>query len=166
MFYRTTVKKYMKKTANLILIILITANCVTYGQLAVGYNTDGNTLSLSINPAGKFWGELRINTKAYNQASWSYSDRGIPQVYFIANIFTSQNVTLYAGAGAGMNILSKDNEKWTSVNIPVGLKTNPFSKLSHLYLFAEYNPMLITKDELPVIHTVSLGFRFIFSKKE
>jgi hypothetical protein len=156
----------MKKVKYLILIILITVNCISYGQLAVGYSTDGNTLSLSINPSKKFWGELRVNTKAYKEAAWSYSDRGITQAYMMVTLFSTNNISFYSGGGAGVNLLSKGNDKWFSLNVPLGLKMNPFSKFPNLYLFGEYDPMIIPKDEVPVIHCISAGFKFLLSRKE
>jgi hypothetical protein len=156
----------MKNLKYLILIILITVNCVTHGQLAVGYNTDGNTLSLSINPSKKLWGEIRVNTKAYKEASWSYSDRGITQAYMMVSLFSVNNISLYTGCGAGVNILSKGNDKWFSLNVPIGLKLNPFSKFPNLYLFGEYDPMIIPKDDVPVIHCISAGIKFLLSRKE
>jgi hypothetical protein len=138
----------------------------TFGQLAVGYNTDGNTLSLSTNPGRRLCGEFRINTKAYNQADWSYSDRGITQVYMLVTIFSSTNVSLYTGGGLGVNLLSEGNDKWLSVNVPIGLRMNPFSKLPDLFLIGEYNPMVIISDDVPIIHCISLGFRYILSKRE
>jgi hypothetical protein len=138
----------------------------TYGQMAIGYSTDGNTLALSTNPLKKLWGEFRVNTKAYNQADWSYNDQGITQVYLLVNLFPSKNVSLYFGGGLGVNSLSEGNEKWLSVNIPIGLKMNPFAALPNLFLIGEYNPMIITSDDIPIIHCISLGFRYILSKKE
>ena len=156
----------MKKLITVTTIILFTLTVSSYGQLAVGYNTDGNTLCLSTNPLHKLWGEFRVNTKFYNQAGWSYNDRGITQVYMLVNIFTSKNVSLYSCGGLGMNLLSKDEEKWVSINVPVGLRMNPFSALPDLYLVGEYNPMIIAVDKIPVIHTVSLGFRYILNRKQ
>ncbi|MEI8226343.1 MAG: hypothetical protein WCG82_10495, partial [Bacteroidota bacterium] len=133
----------MKKIITVSAIILFTITVSSYGQLAVGYNTDGNTLCLSTNPLHKFWSEFRVNTNSYNQASWSYNDRGITQVYMMVKIFTANNVNLYSGGGLGMNLLSNDEEKWVSVNVPVGLRINPFTALPDLYLVGEYNPMII-----------------------
>jgi hypothetical protein len=156
----------MKKTSILIFVLLLSATYSVFGQLAVGYGTDGNTLSLSTNPSNKFWGEFSVNTKSYNQASWSYNDKGITQAYLLVNLFTSEKVSLYSGAGAGINLLSKESEKWVSVNVPVGLKVNPFASFPNLFLTGEYNPMIITADGIPVIHCVSLGFKYVLSKKE
>jgi len=156
----------MKKLSTVILIFLFLLTFSTYGQLAIGYNTDGNTLCLSTNPLKKFCGEFRVNTKAYNQADWSYSDRGITQAYLLVTIFSSKNVTLYSGGGLGVNFLSEGSDKWLSVNIPLGLKMNPFSTLPDLFIVGEYDPMIITKDDIPIIHCVSIGFRYILSKKE
>jgi len=153
------------KHASLIVLIFIAMTLPVSGQLAVGYNTDGNTLSLSYSPFNKFWGEVRVNTSSYNQASWLYSDRGITQAYFMMKLFNMTNACLYAGAGPGVNLLS-DEEKWFSVNIPAGIAVNPFSKLSNLYITGEYNPMIVISEGVPVIHSVSLGLRFLLVKAE
>ena len=156
----------MKKSLILIFLLLIAISSSTIGQMAVGYGTDGNTLSLSSNPSHKLWGEFRVSTKSYNQADWSYNDRGITQLYMLSNIFTSGKASLYGGLGFGANLLSKGNDIWISVNIPVGLKMNPFASLPDMFLFGEYTPMIITNDGPPVIHCMSVGFRYILSKKE
>jgi len=156
----------MKKTATVFAILLVSLTFSSYGQLAIGYNTDGNTLSLSTNPLHKFWGEFRVNTKTYNQAGWSYNDLGITQAYLLVTIFSSKNVSLYSGGGLGVNLLSEGNDKWLSVNVPLGLKMNPFTSLPDLFLIGEYNPMIITSDDIPIIHCVSLGFRYILNKKQ
>lgn len=156
----------MKKFKTVVLILLFSLTFSTYGQLAVGYHTDGNTLCLSTNPLNKFWGEFRVNTKDYNQAGWSYNDRGITQAYMIVAVFSSKNVSLYSGGGIGVNLLSEGNDKWISVNVPVGLRMNPFTVLPDFYLVGEYNPMIIAVDNIPVIHCVSLGFRYILNKKQ
>jgi hypothetical protein len=156
----------MKKSTTIISLLLFLISFSATGQMAVGYGTDGNTLSLSSNPTHKLWGEIRVSTKSYNQADWSYSDRGITQVYMLSNIFTSGKANLYAGLGFGANLLSRGNDIWISVNIPVGLKMNPFASLPDLFLFGEYTPMIIAKEGPPVIHCMSVGFRYILSKKE
>ena len=156
----------MKKTTTLILILLFMLTFSAFGQLAIGYNTDGNTLSLSTNPLNKLWGEFRVNTKSYNQAGWSYNDRGITQIYLLAKIFSSTNVCLYTGGGLGVNLLSEGNDKWLSLNVPVGLRMNPFSKLPDLFLIGEYDPMIIPSEGIPVIHSISFGFRYRLTKGE
>ncbi|MBW6501670.1 MAG: hypothetical protein K0B05_09780 [Bacteroidales bacterium] len=153
----------MKKIT--ILSLIVFASFVTsVAQVAVGYNTDGNTLTLSTNPENRLWGEFRVNTKAYNHAGWSYNDRGITQVYLLTPLFQAKGVTLYAGGGLGVNLLSKDENKWVSINIPAGLKTNPFDKLPGLYLFGEYDPMIVVAEGVPVIHCLSAGFRVVLRK--
>lgn len=155
----------MKKMFLVTAILLILFDVSSYAQMAIGYNTDGNTLSLSTNPLKRLYGEFRINTKSYNQAGWSYNDRGITQAYIIVNIFTAKNAILYSGGGLGINLLS-DDSKWVSTNIPVGLRMNPFKELPDLYLLGEYTPMIIVSDKIPVIHCISAGFRFMLNKKE
>lgn len=156
----------MKKSSIVVFLLFFAMAFSANGQIAVGFGTDGNTLSLSSNPTHKLWGEIRVCTKSYNQADWSYSDRGITQVYMLSNIFASGKASLYAGLGVGANLLTKGNDIWISVNIPVGLKINPFASLPDLYLFGEYTPMIIAKEGPPVIHCMSVGFRYILSKRE
>lgn len=156
----------MKKINILVLILLFTLTCSSYSQLAVGYQTDGNTLSVSTNPLNNFWGELRVNTKEYNQASWSYSDKGITQAYLMLKLCSSKSVTLFAGGGIGVNSLSKGSDLWVSANIPVGLRMNPFVSLPDFYLVGEYNPMIIIAKDIPTIHCISLGFRYVLGNKE
>ncbi len=154
----------MKKICFTLLLIICVYTAAT-AQIGVGYASGGHTLLLSVNSGKKVWAELRTNTKAYNEASWSFSDRGITQAYLLINIFRYQGADLYGGIGAGANLLSKDNDKWASANIPLGIKINPLAKLPNLYFFGEYNPMLILKDEVPVIHSVSAGIRFVLIKE-
>jgi hypothetical protein len=156
----------MKKCTTVILILISVLALPTYGQIAIGYNTDGNTLCLSTNPMNRFYGELRANTKAYNQAGWSYSDRGITQAYLMVTLFSSKNVSLYSGCGLGANLLSEGKDKWLSVNVPVGIRINPFASLPDLFIIGEYDPMIIALDDIPVIHCMSLGFKYILRKKE
>jgi len=154
----------MKKYSLIILIHLSAMAFTAVGQVAIGYQTDGNTLSLSTNPLNKFWGEFRVNTKSYSQASWSYSDRGITQLYGLTRIFSSKIVSLNSGLGVGVNLLSEGTDKWVSVNIPLGLRMNPFPSLPNLYLTGEYTPMIIVAEDIPVIHSISLGFRYLLKK--
>lgn len=133
-------------------------------QVAIGYNNDGNTLCFSIKYPKKIWGELRVNTKAYNQATFSYKDRGVTQAYALIRLFSSENVNFYAGGGLGADLLSKYRDNWLSINIPVGLTINPIPRIPSLFFIGEYNPMIITIDENPVIHSFSLGFRINIEK--
>jgi hypothetical protein len=149
----------MKKVAFILLLFFALAQ-FSHSQLAAGYNTDGNTLSLSLKPFNKIWGEFRVNTTSYNQASWTYNDAGITQAYLMFNIFPMTNANLYTGAGVGANLLSDETDKWLSINIPVGLSISPFTRFPDLFLTAEYNPMIIPAEGIPIIHTVSLGFRY------
>ena len=156
----------MKKSTAVTLILLFALMFTTNGQLAIGYNTDGNTLCISTNPLNKFFGEFRVNTKSYNQATWSYSDRGITQAYMLVTIFSTKNVSLYSGGGLGVNFLSEGNDKWLSVNVPIGIKMNPFDKFPDLLLIGEYDPMIITSNDIPIIHCISFGFRYTLKKLE
>jgi len=147
------------------MLIILAASCfASYGQLAIGFNTDGNTLCLSTNPENRIWGEFRVNTRAYNQSPWSYSDRGITQAYVLTPVFEAKDITLYAGAGLGINLLTETTERWLSINIPAGLRINPFEKLPGLYLIGEYTPMLVVMEDVPIIHTLSAGFRWVLRK--
>jgi len=155
----------MKKYILVILFHFSATVFVAVGQVAIGYQTDGNTLSISTNPLSKFWGEFRVNTKSYSQAEWSYSDKGITQLYGLTRIFTSKIVSLNSGLGVGVNLLSEGSDKWVSVNIPLGLRMNPFPSLPNLYITGEYTPMIIIAEDMPVIHSVSLGFRYLLLKE-
>jgi hypothetical protein len=154
----------MKKSIISIIIFLL-ATSYSFCQLTVGYNMDGNTLIISSNPTKKAWCEFRVSSKDYNQASWSYSDRGITQAYAMISLFSSKNAVLYGGGGVGANLFSSGSDKWVSVNIPVGLRLNPFEKFPNLYLTGEYNPMILLADKVTAIHSVSLGFRYVLSRK-
>ena len=147
-----------------VLVLVMAPVFKASGQLAVGYNTDGNTLTLSTNPENRVWGEFRVNTKAYKQAPWSYSDRGITQVYVLTSVFDAKDVTLYAGGGLGINLLTETTERWLSINAAAGLRINPFEKLPGLYLIGEYVPMFVVIEDVPIIHTLSAGFRFMLRK--
>jgi len=150
----------MKKIILAALPLLCVIAAPLNAQISVGYNTDGNTLSVSAAICDRLTGEFRINTKYYNQASWSYNDRGITQLYVATDLFSAVDATLYAGAGLGMNLLSDESDKWISINIPLGIKINPFSKLPNLFLTGEYDPMVIIAEGIPIIHSVSAGFRY------
>lgn len=156
----------MNKTKALIFTLLSVLTISAAGQLAVGYNTDGNTLSLSTDPLHKLWGELRVNTTSYNQADWSYNDRGITQAYLLIKFFSTAEASLYAGGGVGSNLLSDESEKWLSVNVPLGIRMNPFSKFPNLFLIGEYDPMIIISEGIPIIHCISLGIRFRLVRAE
>jgi len=155
-------KRKLTSSFILLFLLILSANA----QLAVGYNTDGNTLVLSYSPANRVWGEFRINTRDYSQSDWSHSDRGITQVYCLASLFKANGIVFYAGGGAGVNLLSTDNEKWVSINVPVGLKLNPFSKFPGLYLFGEYDPMFVVEEDIPIIHSISAGFRILLTNND
>ena len=149
-------KRLLLATLHLMFIIAVPLKA----QISAGYNTDGNTLSISAEICSRLTGEFRVNTKYYNQASWSYNDRGITQLYVITGVFSATDATIYAGAGLGMNLLSEESDKWISINIPVGIRINPFSKLPNLYLTGEYNPMIIAAEGVPMIHSISAGLRY------
>jgi hypothetical protein len=156
----------MTKTLTSIAILILAVSSSSHCQLAAGYNTDGNTLALSYNPLEKLAVEFRVNTKPYNQAEWEYSDRGITQLYGLFQFFSSGNVSLYAGGGMGVNFLSEDSDKWLSVNIPIGIRINPFASLPDLFIIGEYDPMIVTNEDIPMIHCMSLGFRYMLTRKQ
>ena len=148
------------------LILLFAGTIPASGQFAIGYNTDGNTLSLSTSLHHKLWGEFRVNTKSYNQSPWLYNDLGITQAYIFTRILNAQGIEFYIGGGIGANLLSEDDTKWMSINIPAGIRTMPFAKFPVLYLTGEYNPMLVVDEDVPIIHSVSVGFRIMLIKGE
>jgi len=155
----------MKKILLVTLPLLYLIGASLDAQVSVGYNTDGNTLSLSADVRDRLTGEFRVNTSYYNQASWSHNDRGVVQFYVLTNLFSAADAILYAGGGLGINLLS-ESDKWISINIPVGIKINPFSKLPHLFITGEYNPMLVVENGIPVIHSISVGFRYKLIREE
>ncbi len=156
----------MKKISTLMALMLVVSALPSYCQLAVGYNTDGNTLCFSYNPLEKLTVEFRANTKPYNQADWEYNDRGITQLYGIFQFFSSGKVSLYAGAGIGSNLLAENSDKWVSANVPLGIRVNPFASLPNLYIIGEYDPMFVFADDIPMINCMSVGFRYIIRKGE
>jgi hypothetical protein len=151
----------MKKVIPLIAFLIIVLANPSHCQIGIGYNTDGNTLCLSYNPLGKVIVEFRANTKPYNQADWEVNDRGIVQLYGIFTFFSSGKISLYAGGGLGSNLLSENSDKWLSVNIPVGIRVNPFASIPDLYIAGEYDPMIVAIENIPIIHCMSVGFRYI-----
>ncbi len=155
----------MKKNSLLTFVFLFALAFSAVAQMAIGYNTDGNTISLSTDPLNKLWGELRVNTKSYGQADWSYSDRGIIQANIFTSVFSANNAILYAGGGLGINLLS-ENDKWLSINIPMGIRLNPFDKLPDLFISGEYCPLIVTSEGIPTIHSVSLGLRYRLVKMD
>ena len=156
----------MKKIITLMALLLIASALPSYCQLAVGYNTDGNTLCLSYNPLEKLTVEFRANTKPYNQADWEYNDHGITQLYGLVQFFSSEKVSLYAGGGLGSNLLADNSDKWLSVNVPMGIRVNPFASLPNLYIIGEYDPMFVFADDIPMINCMSLGFRYVLRKSD
>ena len=156
----------MKKVISLVVFLLFASALPSYCQLAVGYNTDGNTLCLSYNPLEKLTVEFRANTKPYNQADWEYNDRGITQLYGMVQFFSSGKVSLYAGAGIGSNLLAENSDKWVSANVPLGIRVNPFASLPNLYIIGEYDPMFVFADDIPMINCMSVGFRYILRRQQ
>jgi len=151
----------MKKIIPLITLLIIATANPSHCQIGIGYYTDGNTLSLSYIPLEKVMVEFRANTKPYNQADWEVNDRGITQLYGIFSFFSSGKVSLYAGGGLGSNLLSEDSDKWLSINIPVGIRVSPFASIPDLYIIGEYDPMIVMVEDIPIIHCMSVGFRYI-----
>ena len=156
----------MKKIISLFALLIIASALPSHCQLAVGYNTDGNTLCLSYDPQEKLTVEFRANTKPYNQTDWEYNDLGITQLYGIVRFFSSEKISLFAGGGLGSNLLSRNSDKWLSLNIPLGIKVNPFVSLPDLYIIGEYDPMLVFDEDIPMINCMSLGFRYIITRRD
>lgn len=139
------------------------------------YSIDYSILDIAIAPDETLWigtngGGLGHMTD--KGITWYTSNNsGLPSDY-VRNVEVAPNGNIWFSScafrlgGLGMNLLSKDEEKWVSINVPVGLRMNPFTALPDLYLVGEYNPMIIAIDKIPVIHTVSLGFRYILNKKQ
>jgi len=154
----------MRKT--ILFIFLIALSFAGKAQFAVNYYYDGNTIGISTNPEKGHWFEFRVNTVPYKFSDWNHSQRGIPQAYFCYKLISDGKASLYSGVGAGIPILS-DDINTVNISIPVGLQVNPFVQLPKLYLTAEYNPMIdILNDGLEITNTLSVGFRYVFSKKE
>ena len=154
----------MKKS--ILFIFLLSLSFAGKAQFAVNYYYDGNTIGISTNPEKGHWFELRVNTVPYIFSDWTHSQRGIPQAYFCYKLISDGKASLYSGVGVGIPILS-DDINTVNVSIPLGLQVNPFTQLPKLYLTAEYNPMIdILSDELEITNTLSVGFRYVFSKKE
>jgi hypothetical protein len=153
----------MKKS--ILFIFLIALSFAGKAQFAVNYYYDGNTIGLSTNPEKGHWFEFRINTVPYIFSDWTHSQRGIPQAYFCFKLISDGKASLYSGIGIGVPI-SPDGEGIVNVNIPVGLQVNPFSQLPKLYLTAEYNPMVDVLNDMVITNTLSVGFRYVFSKNK
>lgn len=154
----------MKKL--ILFIFLIALSFAGKAQFAVNYYYDGNTIGISTNPEKGHWFEFRINTVPYKFSDWYHSQRGIPQAYFCYKLISDGKVSLYSGVGVGIPIPPGETGI-VNVSIPVGLQVNPFAQLPKLYLTAEYNPMIdILTDDFEITNTLSVGFRYVFSKKE
>ena len=151
----------MKKA--ILFIFLIALSFAGKAQFAVNYYYDGNTIGISTNPEKGHWLEFRINTVPYIFSDWNHSQRGIPQAYFCFKLISDGKASLYSGIGAGIPVSSEEIDI-VNINIPVGLQLNPFNQLPKLYLTAEYNPMIDVLNERQITNTLSVGFRYVFSK--
>jgi len=145
-------------------LFLIAFSFTGKAQFAVNYYYDGNTLGISTSPEKATWLELRVNTVSYIFSDWTHSQRGIPQAYFCYKLVSDSKVSLYSGAGVGIPIFD-EREDVLNVNIPVGLQANPISSMPKLYFTAEYNPMFDVLNEMHITSTLSVGFRYVFGKK-
>ena len=152
----------MKRT--IILLVLLSVSFAGKAQFAVNYYYDGNTLGISTSPEKATWLELRVNTVSYIFSDWTHSQRGIPQAYFCYKLVSDSKVSLYSGAGVGIPIFD-EREDVLNVNIPVGLQANPIGSMPKLYFTAEYNPMFDVLNEMHITSTLSVGFRYVFGKK-
>lgn len=152
----------MKKA--IFFVVLLAVSFAGKAQFAVNYYYDGNTIGISTNPEKATWFELRVNTVSYIFSDWNHSQRGIPQAYFCYKLVSDSKVSLYSGAGIGIPI-SPEREGVVNVNIPVGLQANPISSMPKLYFTAEYNPMFDVLNEMQITSTLSVGFRYVFGRK-
>ncbi|HAQ19874.1 MAG TPA: hypothetical protein DCR40_11670 [Prolixibacteraceae bacterium] len=151
----------MKKS--ILFIFLIALSFAGKAQFAVSYYYDGNTIGISTNPEKSHWLEFRINTVPYIFSDWNHSQRGIPQAYFCFKLISDGKASLYSGVGAGIPLSSEEIDI-VNINIPVGIQLNPFNQLPKLYLTAEYTPMFDVLNEMQITNTLSVGFRYVFSK--
>ncbi|NQU87796.1 MAG: hypothetical protein HQ541_18770 [Mariniphaga sp.] len=133
-------------------------------QFSINYYYDGNTMGISTSPAQNHWWELRINTTSYMHSAWSYADRGITQAYYCFKLVSEEKASLYSGLGIGVPLLSNEIG-WASINVPLGIQINPFNQLPNLYLTGEYNGMVGVTDDFDLVNTLSVGFKYLFSKK-
>jgi hypothetical protein len=153
----------MRKT--ILFICLVALSFAGKSQFAVNYYYDGNTIGISTNPEKGHWLEFRVNTVPYIFTDWNHSQRGIPQAYFCFKLINDGKASLYSGIGMGIPILQEEIDA-VYINVPVGLQVNPFTQLPKLYLTAEYNPMIDVSNEMEITNTLSVGFRYVFSKKK
>jgi hypothetical protein len=151
----------MKKT--ILLIFLIALSFTGKAQFAVNYYYDGNTIGISTNPEKGHWLEFRVNTVPYIFSDWNHSQRGISQAYFCYKLISDGKASLYSGIGIGLPI-SRDKVGTININIPVGIQLNPFNQLPKLYITADYTPMFDVSHEMETLNTMSVGFKYVFSK--
>lgn len=149
----------------ILFIFLIALSFAGKAQFAVNYYYDGNTIGISTNPEKGHWLEFRLNTVPYIFSDWNHSQRGIPQAYFCFKLISDGKASLYSGIGTGIPVSSEEIDI-VNINIPVGIQLNPFNQLPKLYLTAEYNPMIDVLNEMEITNTLSVGFRYIFSKNK
>ncbi|MBA4410155.1 MAG: hypothetical protein Q8S54_06755 [Bacteroidota bacterium] len=153
----------MKKS--ILFIFLIALSFAGNAQFAVNYYYDGNTIGISTNPEKGHWLEFRMNTVPYIFSDWYHSQRGIPQAYFCFKLISDGKASLYSGVGAGIPFPHGEINT-VNVNIPFGLQLNPINQLPRLYLTAEYTPMFDVLNEMEITNTLSVGFRYVFSKEK
>lgn len=153
----------MKKS--ILIIFIIALSFAGKAQFAVNYYYDGNTVGLSTNPEKSNWLELRVNTVPYIFSDWNHSQRFIPQAYFCFKLIGDSKASLYSGVGVGIPIPTGEIET-ININIPFGLQLNPIIQLPRLYFTAEYTPMFDVLNEMETTNTLSVGFRYVFSKAD
>lgn len=158
----------MKRTAFLILSLLAIYSTCTNAQIAAGYYHDGNMISLSTNPAASKMYEIRVSTTSFKQAGWNYNQNGVVQGYFFIDLLQNEPFRLYGGLGIGAPLLADLNweDQWVSLNIPLGIRCNPFTRFPDLYILGEYLPMITLTEGKDVINTVSFGFKIKFGIKK
>lgn len=154
----------MKRTVFLILSLLAIYSTCINAQIAAGYYYDGNMISLSTNPDASKMYEIRVSTTSFRQASWGYSQNGVVQGYFLFEVLQNEPFRLYGGIGIGAPILSNLNweDQWVSLNIPLGIRCNPFTRFPDFYILGEYLPMITLTEGKDVINAVSFGFKIKF----
>jgi hypothetical protein len=154
----------MKKI--ILFIFLIALSFAGKSQFAVNYYYDGNTIGISTNPEKGHWLEFRVNTVPYIFSDWNHSQRGIPQAYFCYKLISDSKASLYSGFGVGIPVSLKEIGESVNINIPVGIQLNPVNQLPRLYFIADYTPMFDVLDEMKITNTLSIGFRYVFSKSK
>ena len=151
----------MKKT--ILLIFLIALSFTGKAQFAVNYYYDGNTIGISTNPEkGTLAWIPRENITVYIFRLEPFTS-GHFNAYFCYKLISDGKASLYLGNGFGLPI-SCDKVGTININIPIAIQLNPFNQLPKLYITADYTPMFSVSNEMETLNTLSVGFKFVFSK--